>query len=277
MGAKSASVAALTLTLIVTSCDTSRRGSAASDTTPHGGKVTITLEQARLAAATFLQLLKPGRGITAAQVATLFPRVMEDVHPRVGRVWEMSGAGGMVAVDASSGAIVSYSNGDDVEEAEGRITLADAETAMRTFLRVAYPQFDEKRFKLEERAESDGRFDFTFEQIRLPGEVSIYTNSVAVSVRADKPLVTSFDRSALNFIRRTPTRLNAEDARRIVQGIVGPRARITAIDLFEHPAADLSRAVTVWAASVEKNVAGFDDLEMILLNADTGERVPLQP
>jgi len=124
--------------------------------------------------------------------------------------------------------------------------------------------------------ESDGRFDFTFEQIRLPGEVSIYVNSVAVSVRADTPLVASFDRSALNFVRRDPPKLSAEEARRIVQRIVGPEARITAIDLFEHPVGDLSRAVTVWAASIEKNVGGFEDLDMILINADTGERVPLQ-
>jgi len=277
MVARNADAAVLALALIVSHCGAPGRRSSESSSAAREGKVTaITLEQARLAAATFMELVKPGRHMTAQQIATLFPTATQDLHPRVGRVWEMSGEHGLVAVDASSGAIVSYSGDDDLEGVEKRITLAEAETAMRAFLRSAFPQFDEKRFTLEKPEESDGRFDFTFEQIRLPGEVSIYQNSVDVTVRADTPLVISFDRSALNFVRREPTRLSAADARRIVQNIVGPEKEIIAVDLFEHPVADLSRAVTVWGASVSSNVGGFEELDMILINADTGERVPFE-
>jgi hypothetical protein len=277
MGARKTSVTVLALVLVCTDCEAPPRDSVTSETPTHEGKVTaVTEDQAREAAAKFLRIVKPDLEIAADGLRDAFPTVTQDTNPRVGLVWEMTGPPGMVAVAATTGEVVSWSDGDDLDGIETRITLDEAERSMRAFLRAAYPQFDERRFELEEREESEGRFNFGFEQVRLPDEVSIYHNSVAVSLRADKPRVVSYDRSALAFVRREPTRLSAADARRIVREIVGPQTKITKLDLFEHPVGDLTRAVTVWAASVLQNVGGLEDLDMILINADTGERVPFE-
>jgi hypothetical protein len=61
-----------------------------------------------------------------------------------------------------------------------------------------------------------------------------------------------------------------------MEALIDKASRLTALDLLEQPIGDYLRAITVWAGTVERTVGGIEELDMILLNADTGERVALE-
>lgn len=233
----------------------------------------VTPEQAVDAAVEFMRRVRPDLDQTPQQVRASFTDIQEDHDPSVGRVWELSGSLGLVGVAAATGEVVSYSDSEEVHGVEPRLTMDEAENAALRFLRVAHPRYSEERFRITDRREGDGRFDFSLEQVRVLPEVSIYPNAIDVAVRADTPRVVSYGRTALAFARTDPPRLSEADARRLVREIVGPDARITAMDLQEQPIDDLSRAVTVWAASVVLNQGGIETLDLVLIDADSGSRV----
>jgi hypothetical protein len=273
MAASSRNLVASALVILV-GCQAAPRPPTDRDATGREvSEMAVTPEQAVEAAARFIGLVRPDLDRTPQEVRASFADVQEDHDPTVGPVWELSGSLGLVGVAAATGEVVSYNDLDEAQGGDPRLTMEEAENVALRFLRIAHPRFSDERFRVIDRREGDGRFDFSLEQVRVPPEVSIYANVIDVAVRSDTPRVVSYGRTALAFVRTDPPRLSEADARQRVREIVGPDARITAMDLQEQPTDDLSRAVTVWAASVVRNHGGIETLDLVLIDADTGSRV----
>ena len=237
---------------------------------------TLSLHEAKELTAKFLAFVRSDSEFTSQELRDTLTQGEKGFDPSVGAMWEFSGSLGVVGVAVATGEIVSFQAADELEDLASKVSLPQAKQKMKEFLREVYPQFDETRFELVESEESDGRFHFSLEQIRLPNEVSIFHNYIAVSLCADEPQVVSFDRSALTFIRVRPPVLGEKKAKTIIQEIVGPAGRMTELNIREQPLADLSGAVTVWAASVLYEYGGIESLEMVMINADTGEQVVIE-
>lgn len=236
----------------------------------------ITKENAIEIAANFIGFMKQEMALSKDQVKKLMGEPVYDFNPNVGFTWEFNGTLGTVAVSESSGEVVTYIDSIVLRGTEIRISETDAEREMRSFLATVYQQFNTINFKLVKMESTPSCFNFTFEQVKLDGEQSIFTNFVMISVCGDKPRVTSFDRSSLSFVRRVPPKLSRAEAQSIIQSLIRPGGKVTFMDLFEQPTDHASKAVTVWAGTVEYNVGGFKSLDMILINADTGDQVVLE-
>ncbi|MEN6320464.1 MAG: hypothetical protein ABFD82_17135 [Syntrophaceae bacterium] len=236
----------------------------------------ITKENAIEIAANFIGFIKKEMALSKEQIKKLLGIPAYDFNPNVGFAWEFNGSLGTVAIAESSGEVVTYIDSNVLGGAEIRISETDAESEMHHFLANVYRQFNTINFKLVKKESTPSCFNFTFEQMKLSGEQSIFTNFVTISVCGDKPRVISFDRSSLAFIRRVPPKLSRDEAQSIIQRLIRPGGKITAMDLFEQPIDHATRAVTVWAGTVEYNVGGLESLDLILINADTGDQVILE-
>jgi hypothetical protein len=227
-------------------------------------------------AVNFIGFAREDLASSEEQIEKLLGTPTHDFNPNVGYAWEFNGSLGTVAICESSGEVVTYIDSNEPGGAGDRISETAAEREMRRFLAEVYPQFDKTNFKLARKDRTPGGFDFIFEQEKRIGEQSIFKNFVTITVCGPKPRVRSFDRSSLSFVRTTPPKLTREQARSIVQRLIRPGGKITALELSEQPVDHASKAVTVWAGTVETSVGGFESLDLILINADTGDRVNLE-
>lgn len=235
----------------------------------------ITQDTAIRNATFFIGFVKMHLGLSDLQIGQLLGKPIEDFNPNVGNTWEYNSSLGTVVISQMTGDVVSYFDSEDLEGITTIISMDDAEKALHHFLATVYDSFDEGRFNLVRKENFEGRYEFEFDQKLLFGEHSIFYNYMVASVRGDIPRVVVFDRSALNFVRTTPPKLDREAAKRILQSLINEGGKIIQLDLFEQPVNEASSAVTVWAASVKYNTGGLESLEMIAINADTGAEVAM--
>lgn len=234
----------------------------------------LSEEQARDKVCEFLIAIGRDGGFGRERLKQILGEADEDENPNVGPMWTFESSLGSFSVSKRSGDVVMYSATEPEQMGKPTIGDAEADEIARRFIRAVYPGFDERAFRLREKEEAHGYFEYHFEQMKGPGEVSIFQNAVSVSVRADLGMVTDYSSSNLPFKRSTAPRISEAEARRLVEGEIGDRKGvIESLELVEHAIEGASRTITVWKADVVYRGGKFEVPDVVLINADSGEVV----
>jgi len=234
------------------------------------GRTMLSEEDARVSASEFLASIGRDAGFHRERLGALLGSGQLGENPNVGPLWTFDSPFGTVSVSRRTGAVVFYSAPEPDEMGAPRITETEAREIAGTFLKHAQPDFDEKIYELA-AGEEEGYFIFEHEQVRQPGEVSIFSNIVSLEVRADTGTVCNYSRSDLDFKRSTPPRIDEEQARSIVEEMVDGGS-IDALELVEEPVDEASRSITVWLAQIRYS-GKFERVELVFIDADTGKKL----
>ena len=236
----------------------------------------VSAEQAKKGVGEFLTIIGRDAGFDRGRIEGLLGAAVSKESPNVGPMWSFESPFGSFWVSQRSGEVVRYA----VNEAEpgpvDDLSPEVAEAEAVRFIRTVYKDFDRRNFKLGSRDADETGIEFEFEELPRESETSIFSNFIRVVV-SPPGKVTRYSCSNLPFKRTTPQRISEVEARRIVTGIVGARnGVIEQLQLVEEPVDGASRSITVWSAFVLYRIDGDEEMERIVINADTGERVVLE-
>jgi hypothetical protein len=189
-------------------------------------------------------------------------------HPNLGQLYSFDGELGEFWVSRGRGTVVKYN-------APPAFEVSDAEEFSRRFIRRHLPDFESRNFRLE-GSEGDGQFwrEEWREYPRGEKEVSIFPNWISITVSLEKRGAHNFSFSDLRRIRYNQPGIDEQKARGIIMERY-PEGEILELELIEHTTDGGQSWITIWNALVSPGEGENIPDEIISIDADTGEEVPL--
>jgi len=189
-------------------------------------------------------------------------------HPNLGELLIFTGSLGEFWVTANRGNVITFN-------APSGFTITEAEKYIGEYLGKHIPEFGLRSFvKIEAKAEGQLWIEEWREEPKDAKEKSIFPNWISISVNLVKRSVNNFNYSDLRRTRFTDPAINEASARtKILQRF--PDGEILEIELMEHTGDGGLTWITIWNAVVQPYDDPDDPNELISINADTGENVPL--
>jgi hypothetical protein len=187
-------------------------------------------------------------------------------HPDLGDLFMYDSPYGEFRVSARRGNVMMFN-------APPRLNVEGAGELIREFLCRHIPEFEQRNFRLTD-SYMEGSF-WNEEYIEKPEEGhSIFQNWISISIDMESRNIHNFSYTDLRHIRYVPPRIDEKKARELILQKYSD-GEILELELMEHTDDGGMTWVTIWNALVsplrEKDVPD----EIISINADTGEEVPL--
>ncbi len=226
----------------------------------------ITEEQARNLIYDFLK--KEGNPNTKDYIVSHLETAGIKDHPNLGELYMFIGELGEFWVSRHRGNVVNYNS-------PLRFTVTEAENFTVKFISRHVPDFDNRNFK-RINSEADDQFwkEEWREEPKGEGEKSIFPNWISISINLEKRAVQNFSFSDLRRIRYKEPAINEQKAREIIMERF-PEGAILELELVEHTSDGGVTWITIWNAFVRPHDEEDVPHEIISINADTGEEVPL--
>lgn len=189
-------------------------------------------------------------------------------HPNLGEYYIFTGAMGEFWVSAAGGNVITYN-------APPRFSITEAEDFVKRFFSSHVPEFSSRNFvQISSEAEDIFWKEEWREEPQNDREKSIFPNWIVITINLEKRSVNNFNFSDLRRIRFTEPTLNEAKARQKIRQRF-PDGKILEIELMEHTSDGGRTWITIWNAIVQPYDDPEDPHEIITINADTGENVPL--
>lgn len=226
----------------------------------------ITEDQARNLIYDFLK--KEGNPNTKDYIVSHLETAGIKDHPNLGKLHMFVGELGEFWVSRQRGNVVNYNS-------PLRLTITEAENFAVKFISRHVPDFDNRNFKLI-NSEADDQFwkEEWREEPKGEREKSIFPNWISITINLEKRAVQNFNFSDLRRIRYTDPAIDEKKAREIIMERF-PMGAIMELELVEHTVDGGVTWVTIWNSFVKPDDKEDVQHEIISIDADTGEEVPL--
>jgi hypothetical protein len=211
-------------------------------------------------------LVEEGETRSKAEIFSLLEGPTTRRHPNLGQLFIFESPLGEFWVCGATGKLFSFS-------APERFSAAEAQDYVLNFLRRHIEDFENRRFK-QIKAEMDDPFweEEWLEEPRFDDEISIFKNWVVISVNLDTRRVHYFNSSNLRLVRKEKVALNELEASKMILDRF-PEGKIEDLELMEHTTNGGQTVITIWSATVNPDGDPESPLQIVSLNADTGEVV----
>jgi hypothetical protein len=188
-------------------------------------------------------------------------------HPNLGHLYVYKGPFGEFWVSCNNGDIITYS-------VPNRFTATEAQEYAKAFLNEQIEDFDKRNFVQVDAEMDDPLWEEEWiEKPQRPKEVSIFQNWAVIQVHLDTRRVHYFNASNLRLVRTTQPKINEQTARQIILRQF-PEGEILELELMEHTTDGGKSVITIWNASIKPDDEEDTPMELLSINADTGDVVP---
>jgi hypothetical protein len=149
---------------------------------------------------------------------------------------------------------------------------AESEQIALAFARNVEPELD-RRFKRIPASHVPPSYNYSFMQVPVAPETSVYPNMIDLRVDARVAAVTRYSQTDLRFVRTTPPAIDEAAARARILALSGGQGVVDELSLSEDPRDHATRSETIWYGIVLRQGGPMGiEREEVVIHADTGQR-----
>lgn len=188
-------------------------------------------------------------------------------HPNLGDLFMYDSPYGEFWVSAKRGNLVTFN-------APPRLEIDEAGKLIREFLCRNIPEFEQRNFQLTDSYVEEPFWKEEYVEKPKGKEYSIFQNWISVAIDMESGNIHNFNYTDLRHIRYIPPRIDEKKARELIlRKYTG--GEIVELELMEHNSDGGVTWITIWNALVSPRREEDVPDEIVSINADTGEEVPL--
>ena len=192
--------------------------------------------------------------------------VTVDSHPNLGEYYVYETIYGEFWINIGKKQILKYSK-------PPRFTVPEAKEYVEKYLESHVPDFKDRNF-VQERSELEEPY-WIEEYTEKPrgSEVSIFENWITISVNLDARGLQNFNFSDVRLVRQIPPKITESEVQNIIQQKY-PQGQIKELHLMEYTTDGGKSSRTIWNATVLPDDDLESALDLITIDADSGEIIP---